>query len=87
MRYVQRIGAKQSSAGGITYGLRIADYYVNPGLLRRISPTTYRKCGGGFAKTVRRRAHHGQGKPSPPRTARVRGTHPATLVQPPVSDI
>ncbi|MDR0936018.1 MAG: hypothetical protein LBM98_04975 [Oscillospiraceae bacterium] len=30
------------------------DYYVNPGLLRRISLTTYRKCGGGFAKTVRR---------------------------------
>ncbi|MDR0936762.1 MAG: hypothetical protein LBM98_08785 [Oscillospiraceae bacterium] len=22
---------------------------------------TYRKCGGGFAMTVRRRAHHGQG--------------------------
>ncbi|MDR0937563.1 MAG: hypothetical protein LBM98_12880 [Oscillospiraceae bacterium] len=42
--------------------LRIAGYYVNPGLLRRISLTTYRKCGGGFAKTVRRGAH--------PRTAR-----------------
>ncbi|MDR0935919.1 MAG: hypothetical protein LBM98_04470 [Oscillospiraceae bacterium] len=28
--------------------------YVNPGLLRRISLTTYRKFGGGFAMTVRR---------------------------------
>ncbi|MDR0937391.1 MAG: hypothetical protein LBM98_12010 [Oscillospiraceae bacterium] len=26
---------------------------------------TYRKCGGGFAKTVRRRAHHGQGAALP----------------------
>ncbi|MDR0935744.1 MAG: hypothetical protein LBM98_03570 [Oscillospiraceae bacterium] len=52
MRYVESIGAKQSSAGGTTYG-RIARYYVNPGLLRRISLTTYRKCGGGFAKTGR----------------------------------
>ncbi|MDR0935310.1 MAG: hypothetical protein LBM98_01360 [Oscillospiraceae bacterium] len=33
--------------------LRIIQYYVNPGLLRRISPTTYRKCGGGFAMTGR----------------------------------
>ncbi|MDR0936184.1 MAG: hypothetical protein LBM98_05820 [Oscillospiraceae bacterium] len=54
-------------------------------MLRRISLTTYRKCGGGFAKTVRRRAHHGQGEALPcpgalrrdggrwtrPRTARV----------------
>ncbi|MDR0935086.1 MAG: hypothetical protein LBM98_00215 [Oscillospiraceae bacterium] len=38
--------------------IRIAGYYVNPGLLRRISSTTYRKCGGGFAMT-------GRGKPSP----------------------
>ncbi|MDR0936553.1 MAG: hypothetical protein LBM98_07740 [Oscillospiraceae bacterium] len=45
--------------------LRIAGAYVNPGLLRRISLTTYRKCGGGFAKTVRRRAHHGQGEALP----------------------
>jgi hypothetical protein len=44
-------GAKQSSAGGTTYGLRVLNYYVNPGLLRRISLTTYRKCGGGFAMT------------------------------------
>jgi hypothetical protein len=62
LRYVQCIGTKQSSAGGITYVLRIADYYVNPGLLRRISLTTYHKCGGGFAMTVRRGAHHGQGQ-------------------------
>ncbi|MDR0937065.1 MAG: hypothetical protein LBM98_10330 [Oscillospiraceae bacterium] len=40
--------------GGKHTSLRIADDYVNPGLLRRISSTTYRKCGGGFAKTVRR---------------------------------
>ncbi|MDR0935077.1 MAG: hypothetical protein LBM98_00170 [Oscillospiraceae bacterium] len=38
--------------------MRIAGYYVNPGLLRRVSLTTYRKCGGGFAKT-------GRGKPCP----------------------
>ncbi|MDR0937653.1 MAG: hypothetical protein LBM98_13340 [Oscillospiraceae bacterium] len=31
--------------------LRIAGLYVNPGLLRRITFPTYRKCGGGFAKT------------------------------------
>ncbi|MDR0935387.1 MAG: hypothetical protein LBM98_01750, partial [Oscillospiraceae bacterium] len=36
----------------------IAGYYVNPGLLRRISLTTYRECGGGFAKT-------GRAKPCP----------------------
>ncbi|MDR0937535.1 MAG: hypothetical protein LBM98_12740, partial [Oscillospiraceae bacterium] len=33
--------------------LSIAGFYVNPGLLRRVSLTTYRKCGGGFAKTGR----------------------------------
>ncbi|MDR0937380.1 MAG: hypothetical protein LBM98_11955 [Oscillospiraceae bacterium] len=82
MRYVVRIGAKQSSAGGTTYG-RIAGYYVNPGLLRRISLTTYRKCGGGFAKT-------GWATPSPVpahcagtvdagrvRARQKRGNHPA----------
>ncbi|MDR0935931.1 MAG: hypothetical protein LBM98_04530 [Oscillospiraceae bacterium] len=37
--------------GGTTYGLRIAGVYVNPGLLRRISLTTYLECGGGFAMT------------------------------------
>ncbi|MDR0937304.1 MAG: hypothetical protein LBM98_11550, partial [Oscillospiraceae bacterium] len=58
MRYVGRLGARQSSAGSVTYVLRIADHYVNPGLLRRITFTTYRKCGGGFAKT-------GWAKPSP----------------------
>ncbi|MDR0935518.1 MAG: hypothetical protein LBM98_02415 [Oscillospiraceae bacterium] len=46
---------------GGQHTVRIVGVYVNPGLLRRISSTTYRKCGGGFAKTVRRRAHHGQG--------------------------
>ncbi|MDR0935217.1 MAG: hypothetical protein LBM98_00880 [Oscillospiraceae bacterium] len=34
-----------------SYVLRISRFYVNPGLLRRISLTTYRKCGGGFAMT------------------------------------
>ncbi|MDR0935762.1 MAG: hypothetical protein LBM98_03665 [Oscillospiraceae bacterium] len=48
---------------------RIAEYYVNPGLLRRISLTTYRKCGGGFAKTGR--------VALPPRTAR--GNHPGAV--------
>ncbi|MDR0937113.1 MAG: hypothetical protein LBM98_10570 [Oscillospiraceae bacterium] len=57
--------------GGQHTSQRILGAYVNPGLLRRISLTTYRKCGGGFAKTVRRGAHHGQGKPClAPRTAR-----------------
>ncbi|MDR0936393.1 MAG: hypothetical protein LBM98_06940 [Oscillospiraceae bacterium] len=50
-------------------------------MLRRISPTTYRKCSGGFAMTVRRRAHHGQGKALPPRTAR--GTTPPLRGTPP----
>ncbi|MDR0937374.1 MAG: hypothetical protein LBM98_11925, partial [Oscillospiraceae bacterium] len=70
MRYVGRIGARQSSAGRTTYGLRIAGAYVNPGLLRRISLTTYRTWGGGFAKTVRRAGGRGcvraAGKPPRP---------------------
>ncbi|MDR0935363.1 MAG: hypothetical protein LBM98_01630 [Oscillospiraceae bacterium] len=55
------------------------DYYVNPGLLRRISLTTYRKCGGGFAKT-------GLASPSPAPGRRTTGgaspapaSHPAPL--------
>ncbi|MDR0937528.1 MAG: hypothetical protein LBM98_12705 [Oscillospiraceae bacterium] len=53
LRYVELKSAKQSSAGSVTYGLRIVGLYVNPGLLRRVSLTTYRKCGGGFAMTGR----------------------------------
>jgi hypothetical protein len=60
-RYVQcyRCEAIQCRGDNIQpTSLRIAGYYVNPGLLRRISLTTYRKCGGGFAKT-------GRAKPCP----------------------
>ncbi|MDR0935577.1 MAG: hypothetical protein LBM98_02720 [Oscillospiraceae bacterium] len=62
MRYVRcyRCEAIQCRGDNIRpTSIRIADYYVNPGLLRRISLTTYRKCGGGFAKT-------GRAMPCPP---------------------
>ncbi|MDR0935202.1 MAG: hypothetical protein LBM98_00805 [Oscillospiraceae bacterium] len=51
-RYVQRYRCEAIQCRGDNIQ-RIAGYYVNPGLLRRISLTTYRKCGGGFAKTGR----------------------------------
>ncbi|MDR0937188.1 MAG: hypothetical protein LBM98_10945 [Oscillospiraceae bacterium] len=91
MRYVQcyRCEAIQCRGRNIrpTY-LRIAEYYVNPGLLRRISLTTYRKCGGGFAKTGRaspcpapfRRTTTGRGKPRPYRVRRYDILPEATLL-------
>ncbi|MDR0936234.1 MAG: hypothetical protein LBM98_06100 [Oscillospiraceae bacterium] len=59
MRYVQcyrceAIQCRKRNIRPTSNGIRIAGAYVNPGLLRRVSLTTYRKCGGGFAKTVRR---------------------------------
>ncbi|MDR0936758.1 MAG: hypothetical protein LBM98_08765 [Oscillospiraceae bacterium] len=44
-------GAKQSSAGSVTYDLRIAGYYVNPGLLRRI---TFLRIASAVAASQRR---------------------------------
>ncbi|MDR0935332.1 MAG: hypothetical protein LBM98_01470 [Oscillospiraceae bacterium] len=58
MRHVGRLGARQSSAGSITYGLRIVGRVRQPWIASPHINSTYRKCGGGFAKTDR-------GKPCP----------------------
>ncbi|MDR0937070.1 MAG: hypothetical protein LBM98_10355 [Oscillospiraceae bacterium] len=53
MRYVGRIGAKQSSAGSVTYVSTYRRIVRQPWIASPHIIGTYRKCGGGFAKTGR----------------------------------
>jgi hypothetical protein len=69
-------GAKQSSAGRTTYVPTYLGCLRQPWIASPHINGTYRECGGGFAMTVRRGAHHGRGF-APPRAS-------ATCVQTPV---
>ncbi|MDR0935849.1 MAG: hypothetical protein LBM98_04120, partial [Oscillospiraceae bacterium] len=57
LRYVGRLGARQSSAGSVTYGM-YRTILRQPWIASPHFIGTYRKCGGGFAKT-------GRAKPCP----------------------
>ncbi|MDR0937685.1 MAG: hypothetical protein LBM98_13505 [Oscillospiraceae bacterium] len=75
MRYVGRLGARQSSAGSVTYG-RIAGLYVNPGLLCRItivriaSAVAASQRRAGLRPALSRRIAPGRWTGLRPRTAR-----------------
>ncbi|MDR0937233.1 MAG: hypothetical protein LBM98_11185 [Oscillospiraceae bacterium] len=58
LRYVGRLGARQSSAGSVTYVLAYRRVLRQPWIASPRINGTYRKCGGGFAKT-------GRAKPCP----------------------
>ncbi|MDR0937340.1 MAG: hypothetical protein LBM98_11730 [Oscillospiraceae bacterium] len=62
-RYVGRYRREAIQCRGDNIRITYRGFCVNPGLLRRISLTTYHKCGGGFAMTGRALpCPHGSGR-------------------------